>query len=83
MNLDGAFVRHEFSCQRDEILHVRTKYDRPARHDRFDRILPAVRGHAFADKYDGRNTVPASKVTGRIEKHAIGFNLAVIRRFAR
>jgi len=71
-NLDCTVVRHQRLSEHGEVLHVRTKYDRFARKDRFHRILPAVSREAFPDEHDSRDVVPPLKFTGRIQKQAIG-----------
>src|SRR2546430_2538872 len=61
---------------------MRTKHNRFARENRFDRILSPVRGEAFSDEHHSGDAVPALKFASRIEKHAIRIGCAAGERFA-
>jgi hypothetical protein len=69
-HLDGRLVREQRLGERGEIFHVRAEENGFAGKNGFNRILPAARGQALADKHDRRNGVPVLKLTGRIEKQA-------------
>ena len=60
------------SCQRGEVLHVRTEYDRAIGDDRFHWILSAARGQAFAHEDDRRNRIPVPQFARRIDEQTVG-----------
>ena len=58
------------------------KIDRTIGDDRFDRVLSAARGQAFADKDDRRDRIPVAQFARRIEKETVdcGSGSASLRR---
>src|SRR4029077_15033421 len=61
---------------------MRTKHNRFARENRFHRILSPVRGETFPDEHHSGDAVPALKLTGCIEEHAIRIGCVTGERFA-
>ena len=70
-DLDSRLVRDQRVGERREIFHVRSEKNRFARENRLDRILPAARREAFADKNNRGDGVPMLKLASGIEKKTI------------
>src|SRR5438105_3636484 len=75
VHLNRAIICNQRYRKRRKILHVRSKDDRFAPYNWFDRILPTVRHQTFSDEDDGRYRVPISKLTSCIEKHTFWFRV--------